>query len=203
MNKKMNLKKIKKINLNIFNNKSFLIFLISLFLIGLIIGVIFFKFLDSNDISKIKDNVNNSLTLPTNYNYLNNLFLNLKDNISLNLFIGILLILFLYFSEAFSLGFCLASLVNTYKIKGIIASFCYLFPGKILYLINLFLLTFFSVKFSFKLIQYIFLKKDTNLQEEFKKYVKKILICIAISIVIAFISVFIDPFLIKLWTSIK
>ena len=87
--------------------------------------------------------------------------------------------------------------------KGIIASFCYLFPGKILYLINLFLLTFFSVKFSFKLIQYIFLKKDTNLQEEFKKYVKKILICIAISIVIAFISVFIDPFLIKLWTSIK
>lgn len=211
MNKKMNLKKIKKINLNIFNNKSFLIFLISLFLIGLIIGIIFFKFLDSNDISKIKDNVNNSLTLPTNYNYLNNLFLNLKDNISLNLFIfilgisviGILLILFLYFSEAFSLGFCLASLVNTYKIKGIIASFCYLFPGKILYLINIFLLTFFSVKFSFKLIQYIFLKKDTNLQEEFKKYVKKILICIAISIVIAFISVFIDPFLIKLWTSIK
>ena len=178
---------------------------------GLIIGIIFFKFLDSNDISKIKDNVNNSLTLPTNYNYLNNLFLNLKDNISLNLFIfilgisviGILLILFLYFSEAFSLGFCLASLVNTYKIKGIIASFCYLFPGKILYLINLFLLTFFSVKFSFKLIQYIFLKKDTNLQEEFKKYFKKILICIAISIVIAFISVFIDPFLIKLWTSIK
>ena len=40
MNKKMNLKKIKKINLNIFNNKSFLIFLISLFLIGLIIGII-------------------------------------------------------------------------------------------------------------------------------------------------------------------
>ena len=35
MNKKMNLKKIKKINLNIFNNKSFLIFLISLFLIGI------------------------------------------------------------------------------------------------------------------------------------------------------------------------
>ena len=61
MNKKMNLKKIKKINLNIFNNKSFLIFLISLFLIGLIIGIIFFKFLDSNDISKIKFNTSNKL----------------------------------------------------------------------------------------------------------------------------------------------
>ena len=52
-------------------------------------------------------------------------------------------------------------------------------------------------------VLFFFLKKDTNLQEEFKKYFKKILICIAISIVIAFISVFIDPFLIKLWTSIK
>lgn len=211
MNKKMNLKKIKKINFNIFNNKSFLIFLVSLFVIGIVIGIIFFNFLDSSDISTINNNVNNSLTLSSDYNYINNLFLNLKNNISLNLFIfilgisviGVLVILFLYFSEAFSLGFCLASLVNTYKFKGIIASFCYLFPGKILYLINLFLLTFFSVKFSFKLIQYIFLKKDTNLQEEFKKYFKKILICIAISIVIAFISVFIDPFLIKLWTSIK
>ena len=117
--------------------------------------------------------------------------------------IGVLVILFLYFSEAFSLGFCLASLVNTYKFKGIIASFCYLFPGKILYLVNLFLLTFFSVKFSYKLISYIFLKKEINLQEEFKKYTKKILVCLAISLIVSVISVFVDPILIKLWTSIK
>ena len=96
MNKKMNLKKIKKINFNIFNNKSFLIFSVSLFVIGIVIGIIFFNFLDSSDISTINNNVNNSLTLSSDYNYINNLFLNLKNNISLNLFIFILSVVCLY-----------------------------------------------------------------------------------------------------------
>ena len=51
--------------------------------------------------------------------------------------VGILIVLFLYFSEAFSIGFCITSLLNTYKVKGIIAIFCYLFPSKIIYLLNL------------------------------------------------------------------
>ena len=53
------------------------------------------------------------------------------------------------------------------------------------------------------LISYIFLKKEINLQEEFKKYTKKILVCLAISLIVSVISVFVDPILIKLWTSIK
>ena len=56
MNKKMNLKKIKKINFNIFNNKSFLIFLVSLFVIGIVIGIIFFNFLDSRSFIKFSIN---------------------------------------------------------------------------------------------------------------------------------------------------
>lgn len=211
MNKKMNLKRIKKININIFNNKNFLIFLISFFVVGIIIGIIFFSFLNKEDLSLIVNNVNKSLTINDNYNYINNLIISLKNNISLNLFIfilgisviGILIVLFLYFSEAFSIGFCITSLLNTYKVKGIIAIFCYLFPSKIIYLLNLFLLTYFSAKFSYKLICYIFLKKDINLQDEFKKYIKKILICIFISVVCSLIEVFIDPFFIKLWTNIK
>ena len=49
------------------------------------------------------------------------------------------------------------------------------------------------------------IKKENliNLQEEFKKYTKKILVCLAISLIVSVISVFVDPILIKLWTSIK
>ena len=85
MNKKMNLKRIKKININIFNNKNFLIYLISFFIVGIIIGIIFFSFLNKEDLSLIANNVNKSLTINDNYNYINNLIISLKNNISLNL----------------------------------------------------------------------------------------------------------------------
>ena len=71
MNKKMNLKRIKKININIFNNKNFLIYLISFFIVGIIIGIIFFSFLNKEDLSLIANNVNKSLTINDNYNYIN------------------------------------------------------------------------------------------------------------------------------------
>ena len=49
----------------------------------------------------------------------------------------------------------------------------------------------------------IYQKKLEELEEEFKKYTKKILVCLAISLIVSVISVFVDPILIKLWTSIK
>ena len=89
---------------------------------------------------------------------------------------------------------------KAYKFKGLISSFCFLFPSKIIYIILLFILTYFSIKFSFNIIENLFFKKEISLIEKMQKYIKILIISLILSIVCSLFEVFISPIMIKLFT---
>lgn len=200
--KKLNLKKVK------FTSKNLFIFLISFSIITIIIGMIFYFFLSSSDKETVDASISSYFTVKDNYDYL----VLLKDNILDNTYdtfliwvlgisvIGVLASIFIYFCELFSIGFTIASIFNTYSLKGIVASLCYLVPTKICYIIVLFILTFFSIKISYKLIRLCFTKIEVNIKIEMNKYFKVLLFSFIAMIAISMLSVFVDPFLVKLFT---
>ncbi len=205
---KMNLKNRKKIDINIFTKKNYLIFLISFFIVSIIVGIIFFLYLNTNDKNLVIENINNHFTIPNNYDYLTMLLDSLKNNLFNTIIIWILGIsiigsvynLNLYFFEGFSLGFTIMGILNIYKFKGILGTILYLFPSKLIYIILMFILTYFSIKFSYNMTEHLFLKKEISLQDKMKNYLKILIICLIISIICSLLEVFVDPFMIKAFT---
>lgn len=211
---KMNLKnkslrkiKISRIKLT---SKNLFIFLISFSIIALIVGMLFYYFLNTGDKDLAQSSVTNIFGIKESYDYLNLLKTRLLQN-SFSTFliwilgisvIGVIATLFIYFCEVFSIGFTIASIFGEYGVKGILASFCYLIPSKICYLVIVFLLTFFAIKISYKIIKLCFTNEDVRIKEEIRKYFKVLLFSFIAMIAISLMEVFIDPFLIKLFTSV-
>ena len=211
---KMNLKnrnlrgiKIKAMRLT---SRNLFIFLFSFSVVTLIIGIIFYFFLNTNDKALATSNINDYFTIGENYSYFN-LFKDSIINNTFNIFliwilglsvIGVIANIFIYFFQMFSIGFTLASIFGNYGFKGIVGSFCYLFPSKICYVMMLFLLTFFSIKISYKVIRLCFTSTDINIKEEMRKYFKVLLFAFIFVLVIAILEVFIDPIFIKIFTKI-
>ena len=211
---KMNLKnksirkiKISRIKLT---SKNLFIFLISFSIITLIVGMLFYYFLNNGDKDLAQSSVTNIFGIKESYDYLNLLKTSLLQN-SFSTFliwilgisvIGVIATIFIYFCEVFSIGFTIASIFGEYGVKGILASFCYLIPSKICYLIIIFLLTFFAIKISYKIIKLCFTNEDVKIKEEIRKYFKVLLFSFIAMIAISLMEVFIDPFLIKLFTSV-
>ena len=203
-------KSIKKINFkNHITKKNLFIFLIFFSVINMIIGGIFFLYLNSTDKNMIINNINNYFVLEESLNYLNmfkeTIILNYK-----NLFIiwvlgvsiiGIIFILFLLFIETFSIGFTITGIIYSYGFKGILGNILYFFPCKLFYFILLFLISFFAISFSYKLIMKLIKKaEETNINKEFNKYLKILVIFALLFIVYSILETFLTPFLIKIFT---
>ena len=197
-----------KLKFDVLNKKTYFIFLISLFVTGILSGIIFFVLLNNAGKEEIINNINSYFTLSDNYNYLSILFDNLKNNF-LNVFllwilgisvIGIFIIIFLYFMEGFSMGFIISSIFYSFKYKGIVGSILYLFPGKLLYLLIMFILTFFAGIFSYHLIKNIIKKEEQSLNIYFRKYLKILGLCLIFALLVSFFETFITPLMIKVWT---
>lgn len=215
---KMKLKnKEKKIKLNITNilnnkltTKNLIIFLISFFIISFIIGAIFYNYLSLNDKELIKNNINSYFTLENSFDYLNNF----KETLITTIFnvikiwilgisvIGIIIVIFLYFTEGFSTGFTFFAIFKAYKLKGILGSVLYLFPSRIVYLFLFFVLCVFSIRISYKIIIYLFFSKDIDLHKEIKKYFKVLIFSLILSIFYTSLDTFITPYIIKLFNKI-
>lgn len=207
--KNKKIKTFKNIKLKL-TSKNLFIFLISFTIIALITGIIFYFLLSPEDKTIVNTNTSNYFLINDNISYIKELKENILNN-TYNIFliwilgisvIGIIANIFIYFCELFSIGFTLASIFNIYKAKGIIATICYLLTSKILLIIIMFILTFFSIKISYKIIKQCFTKEEINLKKEITKYFKILVISFIIIIAISMLKVFIDPFLIKFFTSI-
>ena len=194
--KKLKLKKIPKIK---FSSKNLFIFLISLFIVGLLTGIIFFLLMNNIDKNSIIDS--NQYFNIDNSNYITSFRNNLLEN-TFNIFliwilglsvIGVIFVIIIYFFHAFSLGLTLASIVTKYKLKGIIGIFCYIFPSKICYLLILFLLSFFSIKISYKIIKVCFSKEKIDIKQDINKYFKILLFSFISILLISLLKIFIDP----------
>lgn len=195
--------KFKKI---IFINKKIMVFLFSLSVIALIFGSCLPVFL-SNDDKEIthlflNDFVNNIKVFKDFFILLRNslvnncVFLILVWLLGISV-IGIPIVLFIFFSKCFILGFSISSIILNYGFKGVIFGLSYVFPCQVINILVYSLITSYSLVFSIKLILLIIKKSEFNIKIAFNKYFKIFIFCL---IILAFSSLyesFIEPFILN------
>lgn len=161
------------------NHKMFL-FLFILFIIGLITGSLFVTILKESDQTLIKDSLStffngitkNTLGLEKTFvssllSQILSIFMIWLLGISI---IGIPIVIILYFSKAFTLGFSIGSILFHYKLKGILLAIGYIFPHHILNFIVYTILSIYSLSLSMKLLNALLHKKKIDFHFILNKY---------------------------------
>ena len=197
------LKKYRSIKSILFPSKKINIFILSIIILGIILGSIFSTIITQNDQNLIIEKIKLFIT-NINNNSLNTI-ISFKNSISINLIyiiiiwilgmtlIGIPINTFLLFIKSFILGFSLSSFILTYNYKGLILSSIYLIFGNLLTIIILSILTIYSIIFSSKLLKQIF---KSNTSNEIPKYLKNYSLIFVISIVLSLVSSISESFLV-------
>lgn len=187
------------------------LFIISIVVIGIFIGIVFANVINKADKILVEDKL-------TTY------FLNIKDNKNINYFgnllnsflnnnlyliiiwllglsiIGIVLNNFIIFFKSFVIGFSIGSIINIYLYKGIIGALIYIFPHHIINILVYVVLIYHANNFSIKLFKTLFLKQDNKIKELMPKYLKILLYCFIALSISALLETFLSPFIIKFWT---
>lgn len=182
-------------------DKKMVLFLVTIGVIGIISGSFFVTILNNTDKELVQSYLENFLNNIQNGN-LDYLYV-FKNNIFTNIFyaliiwllgisvIGLPILLIIYFSKTFILGFSIGSIISIYKFKGILFALSYIFPGQIIILISIFVLTMYALSFSIKLI-YAILKRKTI---DFKLLINKYVLILGIFICLIILSVLYDSFI--------
>ncbi len=201
------MKHIKLIKRNIKSNKNIYVFLFVFGLIGLISGSFLAIVLDNQDSRLVTEYLNNFFNSISNnsLNYKSSFLNSIISNLGSGLFIwflgisiiGIPLILIIYFSKTFILGFSVSSIIINYKAKGCLLAFSYIFPHMIFNILIIAFLSMYSLSLSFKLFN-VFLKKESfNFKLFRNKYLIVLLISLISFVVSSIIEIFISPIFLK------
>ena len=189
-------------------NKKIFVFLFVLMLMGIIAGSIFTTILNSSDkelvinhLNEFIDNINNN-KLDYIFALKNNLITNISYVILIWLLgisvIGLPIIIIMFFTKCFILGFSVGAILTTFKLKGILVSLVYVFPGQVISLLFLLLLMMYSMSFTFKMIYAILKKKSIDFKLIMNKYFKILLIVLGVIILMSLYDTYLMPRLIKL-----
>ena len=189
-------------------NKKIFVFLFVLMLMGIIGGSIFTTILNSSDkelvinhLNEFIDNINNN-RLDYLFALKNNLITNISYVILIWLLgisvIGLPIIIIMFFTKCFILGFSVSAVLTTFKLKGILVSLVYVFPGQVISLLFLLLLMMYSMSFTFKMIYAILKKKSIDFKLIMNKYFKILLIVLGTIILMSLYDTYLMPRLIKL-----
>jgi stage II sporulation protein M len=155
-------------------NKKLYLFIVAIFIVGLITGLLFVKFLDESSLEVISLNINEFLQ-NMSINNISNIgthILILSVIIVLSVFlIGIIPAIFFIFYNGFSAGFIIISLSNIFGFKGFIYSIIYLIITKLIFLIILSIITVSLIKLVKVIIDHFLNHTDikNNLLILFKK----------------------------------
>ena len=189
-------------------DKKLFVFLLVLMIIGISVGSVLVTILNSSDknltIEYINEFTNNIKDNKLDYLFAlkNNLFSNLSYIILIWLLgisiIGLPIMLIMFFSKSFILGFSIGAVLETYKAKGILFSLVYVFPGQVINLLFLLLLMMYAMSFSFKLIYAIFKKKSLDFKLVMNRYFKIFLLVLIVTLLMTLYDTFLMPKLIKL-----
>lgn len=205
---------INYLNETIKKEKQIVIFMIIIFLVGLIAGSLFINLIIQGDKDILTNQVATFFTsikkLSSDVFGVNALFDGLLNNYS-QLFIifvlgismvGGIAVVFILFFKGFTLGTTLSAIILKYQLKGVLGVFLYVFPVVIINILIYIFISFFATNASIKFLKAL-LKKD-NLN--FKKFLGKYLLSFMISIIFMFIccllDAFLTPILLKLFTFI-
>ena len=137
--------KLKKIISTIIPNKKINYFIFFIITLGIISGAIFMVLINENDkitvvnqINNFIDNINSnnidSVQALKNSFFTNFTYIILIWILGMSI-IGILFNIFFIYIKGFVIGFSISSLIYVYGVKGILASFIYIFPHQLLNLL--------------------------------------------------------------------
>lgn len=187
------------------------IFLISIVVIGIVMGIIFANILNTSDKILVKDkitgffmNIKNNAKIDYFANFKNSLFSNALYVLVIWILglsiIGLGLNIFILFFKSFTVGFSIGSIINIYLYKGILGSILYVFPHIIINLMLLIILAYYANNISIKIFKLLFLKQDIKFSEVIKKYNKVLLYSLIITLISTIIETFLHPLIIKIFT---
>ena len=203
---------MKKAMDKLFNNikfdKKYVLFCLTLVMLGIITGSIFIVILNSEDktlviefiedfIDSLKNNSFDFVSTFKNTLFINYLIILIISIIGFTYFLVPINILILFY-KSFIIGFSLSSFILAYKIKGLLISIIYIFPHLIINILLISLLTAFTLKLSIKMINCIIKKKEVNMRTYFNKYLYIIVLFVILITVTSLYESFICPFLLKL-----
>ncbi len=196
-----------KLKLKVKIDKKLLIFLAILLLVGIAVGSIFISILNSSDQNLVTEHLNNFVNNIENnkLDYFQVLKSNLITNISFVIviwllgisIIGLPIIIIMFFSKTFILGFSVGAILSVFKTKGILFGLAYIFPGQVISILFYLLLTMYAMSFSFKLIYVIFKKKTLDFKIVMNKYFKILLFVLIVIILMSLYDTYLMPKLIK------
>lgn len=189
------------------SNKKIIIFLVGLFLIGLIAGSIFITIISKSDQALVKEYIKefvnkadknklNYLEALKNASLSNGLFIVIVWLLGFSI-IGIPIVIFMYFSKAFILGFSLSSFILQYKFKGLLLALIYFFPHHVVNILAYTLILIYSLKISFILVNSIIKKKTISFKAIMNRYLIVFAVSIGMVIVASLYECFVVPFLIR------
>lgn len=189
------------------SNKKIIVFLVGLFLIGLIAGSIFITIISKSDQALVKEYIKefvnkadknklNYLEALKNASLSNGLFIVMVWLLGFSI-IGIPIVIFMYFSKAFILGFSLSSFILQYKFKGLLLALIYFFPHHVVNILAYTLIMIYSLKISFILVNSIIKKKTISFKAIMNRYLIVFAVSIGMVIVASLYECFVVPFLIR------
>ena len=188
--------------MKIINSKIFKILVVTL-VIGFIIGIISFIFMDKSSLqSSIINYIN--LIKNDNYNYSNGLISSIISNIKYSSIIWIsgiiffcsLIIPLIIIYRGISLSLTISTIIYTYKLKGTLYALIIVFPSMLNEIIFLFL-SYYSINFSIKCYNTIKNNKDINLRLFIKNYFYIFLILSLLLIISSIIEIYLCSNIIK------
>ena len=207
-------KLIEQLKVTINKQKYLVIFIMILFLLGLIIGSLFTSLISKNDqsvlINKVSIFFNDIKKLSTTvmgFSYFKkDLLSNLIQIVLIYVLglsvIGIIVVIITMFFKGFILGVTLSSIILKYQIKGIIGCILYLLP---VYLLKIFLfifISFFSISASLRFIKGIVKKDAINFKVFLGKYLLSFIISIVLIVILSLLDSYLTPLLLRLFTYI-
>lgn len=193
-------------------NKQIIIFLLGLSIIAVIAGAFYITILNKTDQTLIEksiigffDSIKNN-----NFNYMFSFKNAILNNIGFILLIwllgisviGIPIIIFLFFSKVFTLGFSISSIIFNYKLKGTLLSLFYVFPHHIINIYIYIVLIAYAISLSLKIIDSIIKRKIIDFKLVMNKYLYVLLISFIVIIITTLLEVFMVPSLMKFIMSV-
>ena len=157
-------------------------FIATLFILGIIVGIILYLNLDSDikkSIISTVTNLNENLKTTKQNNLLFHLLIISSSLLaSLTIFLFPLNIFYLFY-ESLCIGFIFASFFNISGLSGLLYALIYIILNKALYLLILVYLNIISYKLIKKILKALFQKDNISVRDLYLNYFKKILICLA------------------------
>lgn len=206
---------IEYLNETIKKEKNKLIFVMVIFIIGLVIGSLFTNFITTDDKELLTNQLGvyfESIKKLSNDVFGIKVFSSELINNGLQLFIifvlgismiGLLAVIFILFFKGFMLGTTLSTMFLKYQLKGIVGAFFYVFPCLIINIMIYMLMSFFAVHASVKFLKALLKKDNLNFKSFLGKYLLTFILSIILMLITCLLDAYLTPLLLKLFTFIS